>query len=70
MKYASIICIILLILWVLVAIVDMWFDIVSWAVFVKLTITLGLLMVVALAVALVKREYVQEQRMRKDKYLD
>ncbi len=70
MKYASIICIILLILWVLVAIVDMWFDIVSWAVFVKLTITLGLLMVVALAVALVKREYVQEQRMRRDKYID
>lgn len=70
MKYASIICIILLILWVLVAIVDMWFDIVSWAVFVKLTITLGLLMVVALAVALVKREYVQEQRLRKDKYID
>lgn len=70
MKYVSIICLALLIVWVLVAIVDMWLDLISWAMFVKLTITLGLLMVVALAVALAKREYAQEQRSRKDQHLD
>jgi hypothetical protein len=70
MKYASIISISLLIFWVLVAILDMWFDVVSWAVFIKLTITLGLLMVLALAVALIKREYVDDKKLRKDKYID
>ena len=70
MKYASIICIALLVFWVLIAILDMWFDVISWAVFIKLTITMVLLMVVALAIALVRREYVEESQLRKDKYLD
>lgn len=70
MKYASIICIALLVFWVLIAILDMWFDVISWAVFIKLTITMGLLMVVALAIALVRRKYVEESQLRKDKYLD
>ncbi len=30
MKYASIICIALLVFWVLIAILDMWFDVISW----------------------------------------
>ncbi|MEO0369214.1 MAG: hypothetical protein AAF197_10580, partial [Pseudomonadota bacterium] len=70
MKIASMICIILLIAWVFIAIVDMWFDIVSGAIFIKVTITFGLLMVLALAIALARREYMQESEMRKDKYID
>ena len=70
MKLASIISLGLLVFWVLIAIVDMWFNIISWATFIKLTVTLGLLAVVAIGIALAKREYVDEKQMKKDKYID
>lgn len=70
MKLASIITLGLLVAWVLLAIVDMWFDVVSWAVFIKLTITLALLAVVALVIAIAKREYVDDEKLKKDKYID
>lgn len=70
MKYASLICIGLLVFWVLIAILDMWFDIIGTAVFIKLTVTLGLIMVVVLALALAKREYVDQAKLRKDKDID
>ena len=64
MKLASIITVSLLVIWVLLAILDMWFDIMSWEVFIKLTITLGLLAVVALVIAIAKREYVDEKKLK------
>ena len=70
MKMASIISMSLFVLWVLFAIIDMWFDIFSWDVFVKLTVTLGLIAVVALGIALARREYMEEKQMKKDKYID
>ena len=70
MKLASIITVSLLVIWVLLAILDMWFDIMSWEVFIKLTITLGLLAVVALVIAIAKREYVDEKKLKDDKYID
>ena len=70
MKWASIICLSLLVLWVLIAILDMWVDIMPWSVFIKLTITLGLLAVVALGISLAKREYIDEKNLKKDKYID
>jgi len=70
MKLASIITVSLLVIWVLLAILDMWFDIMSWEVFIKLTITLGLLAIVALVIAIAKREYVDEKKLKNDKYID
>lgn len=70
MKLASIITIGILVTWVILAILDMWFDIMPWAVFIKLTITLGLLAVVTLIIAIAKREYVDEKELKKDKYID
>lgn len=70
MKLASIITIGILVTWVVLAILDMWFDIMSWAVFIKLTVTLGLLAVVALIIAIAKREYIDEKDLKKDKYID
>ena len=70
MKLASIITLGTLIVWALLAIVDMWFDIVSWSTFIKITLTLGLLAIVAVGVALAKREYMDEKKLKKDKYID
>jgi len=52
MKIISNICLALFIAWGLIAIVDVWFDIVSTAVFYKLSVTLGLLLVIALSISL------------------
>ena len=70
MKLASIITISLLVFWVLITILDMWFDIMSWDVFIKFSITLALLGVVALIIAIAKREYIDEKNLKKDKYID
>lgn len=56
MKMASIITLALFIVWVLLAIADLWFDIVPWAVFVKITLTFGLLIILSMVVSLTKRE--------------
>lgn len=56
MKTTSNLCLTIFIAWVLVVIVDIWFDIISTAVFYKLSITLALLLVIALSVALIRRD--------------
>ena len=70
MKKASIVSLSLFVLWVLIIILDMWFDIISWEIFIKLTITLGLLAVVALGIALARREYLDEKQIKKDRQMD
>lgn len=70
MKLASILSVVLLVFWVFIAIIELWFDIFSFELFVKITVTILLIIVLAVGVALVKREYVDEEKMKKDKYLD
>jgi len=41
--------------WVALAVVDMWIDLVSGATFVKITVTIGLLMAGAVGVWIAKR---------------
>jgi hypothetical protein len=65
MKIASIFTITLLVAWVAMVIIDLWFDIVHWAIFMKVSITLGLLAVLALGIAIAKREYIEEKQMMK-----
>jgi hypothetical protein len=65
MKIASIFTITLLVAWMAMAIIDLWFDIVHWTIFMKVSITLGLLAVLALGIAIAKREYIEEKQMMK-----
>jgi hypothetical protein len=65
MKIASIFTITLLVAWVAMVIIDLWFDIVHWAIFMKVSITLGLLAVLALGIAIAKREHIEEKQMMK-----
>jgi hypothetical protein len=66
MKIASIFTITLLVAWVaMMVIIDLWFDIVRWAIFMKVSITLGLLAVLALGIAIAKREHIEEKQMMK-----
>lgn len=70
MELASIITITILVTWVLMAVLDVWFDIMPWTVFIKLTITLGLLALVVLVIAIAKKKYIDEQTLKKDKFID
>ncbi len=56
MKMASIITLALFIVWVLLAIADLWFYIVPWSVFVKITLTFGLLIILSMVISLTRRE--------------
>jgi membrane protein implicated in regulation of membrane protease activity len=70
MRIASILSLGLFGVWVALAILDMWFDIVGWDLFLKITITFILVVVLVVCIALVKREYMEDKQMKKDKYID
>lgn len=55
MKLTTLISLLLILGLVALAIVDIWFDVVSEIVFLKLTITAGLVMVLLLCVSLIRR---------------
>jgi len=55
MKITTFVSIGLFAIWVVLAIVDMWFDVVSWGTFVKITVTVLLLGVLALALRVLGR---------------
>lgn len=70
MRTGAIICLIIFVTWVLIALLQLWFDLLSGEIFLKLTITAGALFVVVLGIALVVREYIDEKKMKDDGYID
>jgi len=70
MRTGAIICLSIFVAWVFVALLQLWFDLLSGEIFWKLTLTAGALFVVVLGVALVRREYIQEKKMKDDGYID
>lgn len=70
MKYGSIVCTLLFILSVILAVVQMWFDIMADDIFWKIQLTLGGFFIIALGVTLVFKEYLSEKELKKKGYLD
>jgi hypothetical protein len=70
MKIGAIICLFIFVSWVLIALLDLWFDIVDAELFWKLTITAGALFVVVLGISLVVREYIVDKKLKDDGYID
>lgn len=70
MRTGAIICLIIFVTWVLIALLQLWFDLFSGEIFLKLTITAGALFAVVLGVSLVVREYIEEKKMKDDGYID
>lgn len=62
MRTGAIVCLTIFVLWVAIALLQLWFDLLSGEVFMKLTITAAALFAVVLGVALVVREYVDEKK--------
>jgi len=70
MKIATIISSILLVIWVLMTIVVMWTDELSTTMYIKLSITMGIVVVSTILIALAIREYGSEKKLKDHNYLD
>jgi hypothetical protein len=70
MKIGAIICLAIFVAWVIIALLQLWFDLLSGEIFWKLTLTAGALFVVVLGVSLVVREYIDEKKMKDGGYID
>lgn len=70
MKLAAVAGLAIAILWSVLAILQLWFAVVSGETFFKLTVTAGILLAVIVLVAIVTREYVREADLKKNGYID
>ncbi len=70
MKIASIITAVIFTVFAILLLLQMWIEVMPWAIFVKLTITAGVIIVVTFGLAMLYREYIEEKTMKEEKYLD
>ena len=70
MKIATIISTILLVVWVLLTMVVMWTDALESSMYIKLSITMGIIAVATILIALALREYGTEKKLKDHNYLD
>ncbi|WP_395669757.1 hypothetical protein [Rhodoferax sp.] len=70
MKIGMITCLSIAIAWVFLAIAQLWFQIVSSDVFLKLSATAGLVVAIVLVVTLAIREYLTDKEMKSKGFID
>lgn len=70
MRIGAFICLAIFVAWVCMALLQLWFGILSGAMFWKLTITAGALFIVVLGIALVVREYLTDKKLKDGGYID
>jgi membrane protein implicated in regulation of membrane protease activity len=70
MKVASIISGTVFAIYAILLLVQIWSEAMSWEVFMKLTVTAVVIIVVTFGLAMLYREYIEEKRMKDDKYID
>ena len=70
MKIASIISGIIFALFAILLLVQMWGNVMPWEIFIKLSATAAVIVVVTFGLAMLYREYIEEKRMKDEKYLD
>lgn len=70
MKIATIISTILLVIWVILTMVMMWTDELAGTLYVKLSITMAIVIVSTILIALALREYGSEKKLKDHNYLD
>ena len=70
MKVAGILVSIILLIYSILLIGQIWDSWMEWGNFIKLTITAGVLIVVIGVVALIYRELIEEKELKKDNFID
>jgi len=70
MKIATIVSSVLLVLWVILTMVVMWTDALDSSMYVKLSVTMGIVVVATILIAIALREYGTEKKLKDHNYLD
>ena len=70
MKIASMITGIVLALFAILLLVQIWAMVMPWETFMKLTVTAVVIIVVTFGLAMLYREYIEEKTMKDEHYLD
>lgn len=70
MKYGIMSALIISIIWVILALVQLWFSAIDPEIFIKITISAVILLVIIVIVTLVIREYFVEKQLKKDGFID
>jgi len=70
MKIATIISTILLVIWVIITMAMIWTDAIDGSMYIKLSITMGIVVVAAILIALALKEYGSEKKLKDHNYLD
>jgi uncharacterized membrane protein len=70
MKIATIISTVLLVVWVLLTMAVMWTDAIDSSMYIKLSISMGIVVVATILIALALREYGTEKKLKDHDYLD
>lgn len=70
MKIATIISSVLLVTWVILTMVKMWSDVLDSTLYIKLSITMGIIVVATILIALAFKEYGSEKKLKDHNYLD
>jgi len=70
MKIATILSTVLLALWVLLTMAVMWTEALDSSMYIKLSITMGIVVVATILIALALREYGTEKKLKDHNYLD
>ena len=70
MKIATILSTVLLALWVLLTMAVMWTDAIDSSMYIKLSITMGIVVLATILIALALREYGTEKKLKDHNYLD
>jgi hypothetical protein len=70
MKIASMITGIIFALFAIMLLVQMWGNVMPWDIFIKLSVTAGIIIIVTFGLAMLYREYIEEKAMKDEKYLD
>jgi len=70
MKIATIISTILLVIWVIMTMAMMWTDAIDGSMYIKLSITMGIVVVATILIALALKEYGSEKKLKDHNYLD
>ena len=70
MKIATIISTILLVIWVILTMVVMWTDELDSTLYIKISVSLGIVVVATILIALALKEYGSEKKLKDHNYLD
>jgi len=70
MKVASVVSGVVLTVYAVLLLVQIWSEAMSWEVFMKLTVTAAVIIIVTFGLAMLYREYIEEKTMRDEKYID